>query len=324
MPDMDNMGGELDPAGPGVPRVLTPDICGARAWQITPDSKDLEVHVVPTSAGASVITVPTDGGAVRGFRVDNRGDLFDRDITTIREDRLYSHVQAAIVEDRLVLGSVTDDKVALDIIRDDLGARHDLGDVSGSFVAPVVQSRETQMALVGGAGGMIANNFSGALWQPSGTLTISKASIVSATAMTYHDDAIVAYSTTDHECHFDYIVTGRKSTMRDGCDNAQIAVDTTTGNGFMIYEQAGSEAAPEMASNKSVDKGEGLITGLPPLPANAPIDIVMNIDSEGLLEVKAAEPSSGRNLTIQVRISLLTEAEVVDARSAVALIAVRS
>ena len=91
-----------------------------------------------------------------------------------------------------------------------------------------------------------------------------------------------------------------------------------------VYEQAGSEAAPEMASNKSVDKGEGLITDLPPLPANAPIDIVMNIDSEGLLEVKAAEPSSGKNLTIKVRISLLSEEEVIDARSAVSLIAVRS
>jgi hypothetical protein len=186
---------------------------------------------------------------VRGFRVDHRADLFDRDMATIREDRLYSHLQANVVNDRLVLGSVTDDKVALDIVRDDLGARHDLGDVSGTFVTPIVSSRETQLALAGDANGMTANQFSGSLWQPSGTQQITKASIVSATAMSYHDDALAIYSTSDHECHLDHIATGRTSVMRDGCDNAQIAVDVSNGNGFIIYEQGGSVMQTKLKIN---------------------------------------------------------------------------
>jgi hypothetical protein len=41
-------------------------------------------------------------------------------------------------------------------------------------------------------------------------------------------------------CHLDHIATGRQSSMRDGCDNAKISVDTTNGHAYMIYEQAGN------------------------------------------------------------------------------------
>jgi molecular chaperone DnaK len=92
----------------------------------------------------------------------------------------------------------------------------------------------------------------------------------------------------------------------------------------VVYEQAGTEESRELADNKVVDQGEGLITDLPPLPANAPIDVAMNIDSEGLLEVTAVEPTSGRDLTIRIRVSLLSETEVAEAASAVSMISVRS
>jgi len=92
-----------------------------------------------------------------------------------------------------------------------------------------------------------------------------------------------------------------------------------------IYEQAGGEESREMSANKAVDQGQGLISGLPPhLPANSPIDIVMTVDRGGLLEVSATEPSSGRNLRIEVQVSVLSDEEVQKATAAVSAIAVRS
>jgi molecular chaperone DnaK (HSP70) len=92
-----------------------------------------------------------------------------------------------------------------------------------------------------------------------------------------------------------------------------------------IYEQAGGEESREMSANKSVDQGKGTITGLPPqLPVNSPIDIVMGVDRGGILKVTATEPSSRRELTIEVQVSLLSEQEVRKAAATVSAIAVRS
>jgi molecular chaperone DnaK (HSP70) len=80
-----------------------------------------------------------------------------------------------------------------------------------------------------------------------------------------------------------------------------------------------------MADNKPVDHGKGLISGLPPgLPYHSPVEIVMSVDREGLLRVEAREPSSGRDLVIEVRVSVLSEEEIRRATDAVRGIAVRS
>jgi molecular chaperone DnaK (HSP70) len=92
-----------------------------------------------------------------------------------------------------------------------------------------------------------------------------------------------------------------------------------------IYEQAGGEESPALADNKPVDHGKGLISGLPPgLPYHSPVEIVMAVDSEGMLRVEAREPRSGRELVIEVRVSVLSEEEIRRATDAVRGIAVRS
>jgi molecular chaperone DnaK len=80
-----------------------------------------------------------------------------------------------------------------------------------------------------------------------------------------------------------------------------------------------------MSANKPVDKGAGSITDLPPqLPVNSPIDVVMKVDRGGILEVTAKEPTSGRNLRIEVQVSVLSDEEVQKATAAVSAISVRS
>jgi len=138
------------------------------------------------------------------------------------------------------------------------------------------------------------------------------------------DPGTTGWETRDDSYYVEHLVHANDSLPIEKHFTAGTLVPNQREVSIEIYEQAGSHEGPELAANKPVDRAEGLITGLPPLPAHAPIDIQMSIDSEGLLHVEAAEPSSGRSLTINVRISLLSEEEVADARSAVSAIAVRS
>lgn len=91
-----------------------------------------------------------------------------------------------------------------------------------------------------------------------------------------------------------------------------------------IYEQAGGEESPELSANKPVDHGRGVISGLPSLPASSPIDIRMTIDDEGRLLLHATEPTSGQELTIEVRVGVLSPQEVQEATRIVSALAVRS
>ncbi|WP_326561231.1 Hsp70 family protein [Micromonospora sp. NBC_01796] len=91
-----------------------------------------------------------------------------------------------------------------------------------------------------------------------------------------------------------------------------------------VYEQAGATEHRELSANKPIDQGKGLITGLPPLPAGSPINITLQVNPEGKLTVKGVEPRSGKKLTIEVQVSILSETEVVEAQRMVAAIAVRA
>ncbi len=90
-----------------------------------------------------------------------------------------------------------------------------------------------------------------------------------------------------------------------------------------LYEQAGSAESPDLSANKPVDKAAGLISGLPHLPRHSPINISMKVNEEGLLRLRAVEPSTDKELTIEVRVSVLSEEEVRQAREVVAGLTVR-
>jgi molecular chaperone DnaK (HSP70) len=105
---------------------------------------------------------------------------------------------------------------------------------------------------------------------------------------------------------------------------AATLVDNQSEVQIEIFEQAGSTESRELSANKAVDHGNGVISGLPPLPRRSPIDIRMQIDDEGLLEVTAVEPKNGQNLRIEVRVSVLSAEEVEEAKELVSGITVRS
>jgi molecular chaperone DnaK (HSP70) len=84
-----------------------------------------------------------------------------------------------------------------------------------------------------------------------------------------------------------------------------------------IWEQAGATPSPDMTANHRVDEG-GVIRGLAPfaLPAGSPINIDIDVDAEGTVHLRALEPTSTHDVEIAVRISILSEEQVAEAKIA--------
>jgi molecular chaperone DnaK len=78
-----------------------------------------------------------------------------------------------------------------------------------------------------------------------------------------------------------------------------------------IWEQAGGSPGRELAANHPLD-ANGRIKDLAPfsLPAGSPINLDIAVDGEGTVHLKAVEPASNREVSLTVRISILTQEQV--------------
>ena len=95
---------------------------------------------------------------------------------------------------------------------------------------------------------------------------------------------------------------------------AQTVADRQPEIEIEIWEQAGATPSEEMSANHRVEGEEngGRITGLAghALPAGSPVNIEISVDAEGTVHLRAVEPTSGRELTLSVRISVLSAEQV--------------
>lgn len=96
---------------------------------------------------------------------------------------------------------------------------------------------------------------------------------------------------------------------------ANTVVANQPGVAIEIWEQAGDVPSAGLAANHRVDDA-GLIDGLRPfaLPAGSPVNIDIKVDAEGTVCIHAVEPASGKALTMNVRISVLSQEQVEDAK----------
>lgn len=81
-----------------------------------------------------------------------------------------------------------------------------------------------------------------------------------------------------------------------------------------IWEQAGEVPSPDLAANHRVDDA-GLIEGLATyaLPTGSPVNIDIRADAEGIVHLHATEPTSGKDLKMNVRISVLSQEQMDEA-----------
>ncbi len=85
-----------------------------------------------------------------------------------------------------------------------------------------------------------------------------------------------------------------------------------------IWEQAGPVPDPALDSNHRVDDA-GVIEGLRPLklPAGSPIDITVKVDAEGTVNLLAVEPTSGKELIMSVKITIMPDEKVEEYKATV-------
>jgi molecular chaperone DnaK (HSP70) len=85
---------------------------------------------------------------------------------------------------------------------------------------------------------------------------------------------------------------------------------------FEIWEQSGAVPDPDLLANHRVDDA-GLIEGLRPfaLPENSPVEVTIGVDAEGIVTLVAIEPRSGKELTMSVKISVMSEEKVAEAKA---------
>ncbi len=131
-----------------------------------------------------------------------------------------------------------------------------------------------------------------------------------------------ATDTTEYVKHLafanDTLPTGDRALSASTVEHDQAAME------IAIYEQGGTVASEDLAANNPVTKGVGVIK-VPPQPPGqfASVEIVMAIDANGLLQLRATEQSTGEKLLIEVTVGM-TEAEVAEAVRTSAMITVSS
>ena len=78
-----------------------------------------------------------------------------------------------------------------------------------------------------------------------------------------------------------------------------------------VWEQAGAVPDAVLSANHRVDNGKS-IDGLASfrLPVDSPIDITLDVDGEGIVTLVAVEPTSGKQLKMSVKISIMSDEQV--------------
>jgi molecular chaperone DnaK len=94
------------------------------------------------------------------------------------------------------------------------------------------------------------------------------------------------------------------------------AYDDQTEIQVHIYEQAGSVESEEAEHNKHI--GVAVVSRLPPLRKESPVDVTFRLDTNGVLHVDVLEIKTRGTATVDIKIGDLSERQVAQARSDVA------
>ncbi|MBA3464376.1 MAG: hypothetical protein H0T46_30775 [Deltaproteobacteria bacterium] len=248
----DDLSGPADPMDDGADQgaavdtntaqKVLPEICATRTWDsVNYDAKDSVVRAVPTVTGAALFMVPKSGGMLRGFEVDGRGTVIgDPTGRKIRSDMMFTDLSATRLDDRYIVGLVSNGQVSINAVKDDLTEYRELAIASGSLVGDqtVVWSRNARIATTGGAGGMMSTRFD-AEWASMGSTALAHSVPTSMTTAAYGNDAMVAWS-TETTCHLQRVAAGVESTRPYACKNGRLAVNFEERGGWMVYERGAS------------------------------------------------------------------------------------
>ena len=240
---LDSRRTEATPGGlqdTNVVRRLVPEVCGSRRWDtVQPASKDLDLAVVATKLGATVLAVDRAGGNLDGFTLDGRGLIMGNvQGTKIRSDQRFTSVAAGVTDGRLVANLVsTDNKVHVTTISDDLSQEREIGLLDGSFSSdlPITHIRGERTSAVGGAAGMLLTTFN-KVWTQTGIEPIARDVPTAMTGAAFGADTMLAWSTAS-ACTLERVGANITSTLPAPCANPRLAASYAFHNAKLMWEQ---------------------------------------------------------------------------------------
>ncbi|MBL7489631.1 Hsp70 family protein [Frankia sp. AgB1.9] len=102
---------------------------------------------------------------------------------------------------------------------------------------------------------------------------------------------------------------------------ARTVANRQTAVNVVLYEQIGEVESDATSDNKHLKDSE---LPIPSLPKGSPIELTLEVTSEGLARVTAHDPAGGKSITVEAKVSILSEEDVDQAAGVVAGISLRS
>lgn len=244
--DPNTMPTGLDPSAPTVgandePPIdeLQPHVCAVHAWT-TPHQKadDLVLSVAALPHGAALLTVPSAGGPLTAFEIDEGGHLLGNQAGTGLLRGPFDRLTATFVDGRLLATVGGDGQSTLVAIRPDLHETVGIGKLGDSLAGdvPVTDVRQRHVAPLATRGGIFFQPFD-LQWREQPRELAVLDDITEFAALPYGtDEAMLAWSTPD-SCNAMNLASGRVGSHVGACKGLAGAADPVSGTGELVYQE---------------------------------------------------------------------------------------
>ena len=238
-----NFGGVGNPT-PVEPAVYVPSVCGLQMWTptIAQSAPDSLLLAAPSTTGAAVVAMPSTGGAMSGFTVDDRM-MVANDGTSVLSNYKFLSAAMSTVNGALQISGVdaTSGDVRVALVDQNLGSTYQLLKTPGTHVTPMFEAYGERMTALSDANGVTAWHYDRE-WNVTGSMLVLPTDpATGVTAAAYGDTALVGWSTQD-ECYLarlpgfapaDWGVVGTGP-----CPAPRVAGDASGQKAVVVYEYA--------------------------------------------------------------------------------------
>lgn len=129
----------------------------------------------------------------------------------------------------------------------------------------------------------------------------------------------------DFEDYVEFLAHANETLPLTASLRGGIVADGQTSVEVALFEQGGEVESDAPGDNKAMISGPSTtIDGLPPMRANDPIDVTLEVSEEGVATLLVVEPGSGKSFKAEAAVSVLTQEDVKRAKKQIARIMTRS
>lgn len=242
-PDNTVPGTEVGTEGTGTTAArVVPTVCGSSSWDSAITTTTMDLAVLGQKEGATLLTVPRDGGALSGFVLDTRMRMMAGE-QKIDIKVPLSQISVSQLSGRIAATGIADGSMYLHVLDTDLSNPQFVTKMPANVIAKpaLYQDVADDMVMpVGTDQGLAYYRFADS-GEPLDTKLIVPSKPVRSMAVAQMGVSIFSAWSTDSECYMMQSATysaGHTSYQTVACQNPSLAVNSATGEGMMAFESA--------------------------------------------------------------------------------------